>query len=123
MTNELTGRTDTLRYLDADHVNHPSGTFAGVALWSEDDQKLGTISGVLVEPASRRVQYFVIERRTALRPRRYLLPVDSLPVLRAGDRKLVVSAKVEDLQRFDLRLVEPFSDEDAIVAMFARPAA
>jgi hypothetical protein len=44
-------------------------------------------------------------------------------VLCAGDRKLVVSAKAEDLQRFDHRLVEPFSDEDAIVAMFARPAA
>jgi hypothetical protein len=123
VTNELTGRTDTLRYLDADHVKHPSGTFAGVTLWSEDDQKLGTITGVLVEPASRRAQYFVIERRTALRPRRYLLPVDSLPVLCAGNRKLVVSAKVEDLQRFDLRLVEPFSDDDAVVAMFARPAA
>ena len=123
MTNELTAQTDTLRYLDADHVNHPSGTFAGITLWSEDEQKLGTISGVLVEPASRRVQYFVIERRTTLRPRRYLLPVDSLPVLCAGDCKLVVAAKVDDLQRFDLRLVEPFSDEDAIVAMFARPAA
>jgi hypothetical protein len=44
-------------------------------------------------------------------------------VLSAGDRKLVVFATPEDLQRIDLRLVEPFSDEDAITAMFARPAA
>ena len=123
MTNEMTSQAGTLRYLDADHVNHPSGTFAGVTLWSEEDEKLGTIAGVLVEPSTRRVQYFVIERRSALRPRRYLLPVDSLPVLSACDRKLVVQAKADDLQRFDGRLVEPFSDEDAITAMFARPAA
>jgi hypothetical protein len=35
--NELTEQGATLRYLDAEHVNHPSGTFAGVTLWSEDD--------------------------------------------------------------------------------------
>ena len=125
MTNELTGQTDTLRYLDADHVNHPSGTFAGVTLWSEGDEKLGVVVGVLVEPATRTVQYFVIERRAALLARRYLLPVDTLPVLDAADdhRKLRVRARAEDLQRYDGRLVEPFSDDDAITAMFARPAA
>jgi hypothetical protein len=123
VTNELTGQTDTLRYLDADHVNHPSGTFAGVTLWSEEDEKLGVIAGVLVDPSTRRVQYFVIERRSVLRPRRYLLPVDSLPVLDADDRKLRVHAKAADLQHYDGRFVEPFSDEDAITAMFAIPAA
>ena len=123
MTNELTGQTDTLRYLDADHVSHPSGTFAGVTLWSEEDEKLGVISGVLVEPSTRRAQ--VLRHRTALslRPRRYLLPVDSLPVFDADDRKLRVHARPDDLQRYDGRLVEPFSDEDAITAMFAIPAA
>src|SRR4051812_1752055 len=45
-------RPDTLRYLDADHVSHPSGTLAGVTVCSRDDQNLGAISGVLVEPAS-----------------------------------------------------------------------
>jgi hypothetical protein len=69
------------------------------------------------------VQYFVIERRSVLRPRRYLLPVDSLPVLSADNLKLVVHARADDLQLFDGRLVEPFSDEDAITAMFSRPAA
>lgn len=122
MTNELTG-TVGLRYLDAEHVNHPSGTLAGVTLWSEADEKLGTIAGVLVEPATRRIQYFVIERRAALLQRRYLLPVDSLPTLNAGDGKLFVRASPDDLQRFDVRLVEPFSEEDAITAMFAQPAA
>jgi hypothetical protein len=120
---ELNGKTDTLRYLDADQVEHPSGTFAGHTLCSQDDEKLGAITGMLVEPATRRVRYFVVERSGLLKSRRYLLPADSSPVLRAGDRKLCVLAKADDLERFDARQVEAFSEEDAITAIFARPAA
>lgn len=121
MASELS-QPDALRYLDAEHVQHPSGTFAGLTLCSADDHKLGVISGVLVEPASRRVRYFVIERRVALLPRRYTLPADTPAVLDAGDRKLRVFATEEDLERFDTR-IERFSEEDAITAMFALPAA
>jgi hypothetical protein len=120
---ELNGKTDTLRYLDAEQVEHPSGTFAGHTLCSQDDENIGAITGMLVEPATRRVRYFVVERSGLLKSRRYLFPADSSPVLRAGDRKLCVLAKADDLERFDARQVEPFSEEDAITAIFARPAA
>jgi hypothetical protein len=120
---ELNDNTETLRYLDADQVEHPSGTFAGHMLCSQDDEKLGAITGMLVEPATRRVRYFVIQRSGVLQRRRYLLPADSSPVLRADDRKLCVLANADDLERFDARLVERFSDEDAITAIFASPAA
>ena len=122
MANEQT-RPDALRYLDADQVTHPSGTLAGVTVCSPDDQKLGAISGVLVEPASRRVRYFVVQRRVALLPRRYMLAADTPAVLEADDQKLRILSDVEDLQRFDARQVERFSEEDAITAMFAHPAA
>jgi hypothetical protein len=122
MTNEQP-RPDTLRYLDADQVKHPSGTLAGVTVCSADDQKLGAISGVLVEPASRRVRYFVVERRVALLPRRYMLAADTPAVLEPGDQKLRILSNVDDLERFDARQVERFSEEDAITAMFAHPAA
>ena len=115
--------TDTLRYLDANCVEHPSGTFAGHVLCSQDDEKLGAITGMLVEPSTRRVRYFVIERSSILKQRRYLLPADSLPVLRADDHKLCVLAKADDLERFDARQVERFSEDDAITAIFANPAA
>lgn len=121
MPSEL-NQPDALRYLDAKHVEHPSGTFAGLTLCSADDHKLGVISGVLVEPASRRVRYFVVERRIALVLRRYTLPADTPAVLEASDRKLRVLATEEDLERFDIQ-IERFSEEDAITAMFARPAA
>jgi hypothetical protein len=116
-------RPDALRHLDADHVQHPSGTLAGVTVCSPDDQALGAISGVLVEPASRRVRYFVVERRVALLPRRYVLAADTPAVLEAGDQKLRILSNVDDLERFDARQVERFSEEDAITAMFSQPAA
>lgn len=120
MATELS-QPDGLRYLDADHVKHPSGTFAGLTLYS-GDRKLGAISGVLVEPASRRVRYFVVERRVALLPRKYILRADTPAVLEAEDHKLCVVATEQDLERFDTQ-VERFSEEDAITAMFAQPAA
>jgi hypothetical protein len=43
-------------------------------------------------------------------------------VLDAADRKLRVLATEDDLERFDTK-VERFSEEDAITAMFAQPAA
>ncbi len=114
---------DVLRYLDADQVEHPSGTFAGVKVCGSDDQPLGAISGVLVEPASRRVRYFVVERRAALFPRRYKLAADTPAVLEANDQTLRILSDVDDLERFDARQVERFSEEDAITAMFSQPAA
>ena len=127
MTNELNSTGESLRYLDADHVQHPSGgTFAGLTLCSDDDGKIGAISGVLLEPSSRRIRYFVVDRRTMLLGRRYLLAADTPAVLSAGepgDRNLRLMGSTDDLERFDARLVQPFSDEDAITAIFARPAA
>lgn len=116
-------RPDALRYLDADHVQHPSGTLAGVTVCSSDDEQLGAISGVLVEPSSRRVRYFVVERRVAMLQRRYVLAADTPAVLEAGDQKLRILSNIDDLERFDARQVEPFSEEDAITAMFSHPAA
>jgi hypothetical protein len=121
MANELP-RADALRYLDADHVEHPSGTFAGVTVYSQDDQKLGSISGVLVEPTSRRIRYFVVQR-SGLLPRHYMLAADTPAVLEANDRTLRILSNMDDLERFDAQRVEPFSEEDAITAMFSHPAA
>jgi len=121
MANELS-QPEALRYLDADQVQHPSGTFAGLTLCNRDDLKLGAISGVLVEPASRRIRYFIVERRIALLLRKFLLPADTPAVLDARDRKLRLVETEDDLERFDTQ-VERFSEEDAITAMFAQPAA
>src|SRR3954469_3720529 len=91
-------RSDDLRYLDADHVQHPSGTFAGVTVCSQDDEKLGAISGVLVEPPSRRVRYFVVEPMVGLLPRRYILAADTPAVLEADNQTLRILTNVDELE-------------------------
>jgi hypothetical protein len=113
--------TMDLRYLDADHVEHPSGTLQGVLMCTVDDEQLGLVDGVLVEPASRRLRYFVVKRTSTLRRRRYLLAADTLATL--DEKTLRVNAHLDDLERFDLRSVQAFSEEDAVNAMFAPTAA
>jgi uncharacterized protein YrrD len=113
--------TMELRYLDANHVEHPTGTLQGVLMCTVDDEQLGSVDGVLVEPASRRLRYFVVERSSAFRRRRYLLAADLLATL--DEKTLRVHAHAEDLERFDPRSVRAFSKEDVITAMFAQPAA
>jgi hypothetical protein len=112
--------TTDLRYLDAGNVEHGSGTMQGIQMCTEDDEQLGSFAGVLVEPASRRVRYFVVERPSVLRRRRYLLDADTLATL--DETTLRVQAHAEDLERFDLRTVQSFSDEDLITTMFAPSA-
>jgi hypothetical protein len=119
---EVTSASD-LRYVEATQVEHPSGTLAGLSLCTQEDEKLGSVNGVLVEPASRRIRYFVVERPKTLRRRHYLLAADMPASIEAGDGKLRVMAHVEDLERFDSRSVRTFSDDDLITAMFAHPAA
>ena len=113
--------TMDLRYLDADHVEHPSGTLQGVLMCTMEDEQLGSVDGVLVEPASRRLRYFVVKRTSTLRRRRYLLAADMLATL--DEKTLRVNAHLDDLERFDLRSVQAFSEEDAVNAMFAPTAA
>jgi hypothetical protein len=116
--------TSDLRYMAATNVEHPSGTLAGLTMWTQDDKNLGAIGGVLLEPASRRVRYFVVQEPAALLSRRrYLLAADTPAVLDATDSKLRVEAHANDLERFDPRSVLPVSDEDLVTAMFARPPA
>jgi hypothetical protein len=112
-----------LRYLDATQVAHPSGTLAGVELCTANDETLGSIEGVLVEPACRRLRYFVVGRAAMLAKRRYLLPADHLAFFSGHDGRIHVEANAQDLERFDARSVSAFSADDAIAAIFAPSAA
>jgi hypothetical protein len=112
-----------LRYLDAAHVEHPTGVLAGATVRTESGQTLGSIQGVLLEPSSRRLRYFVVERPASAGSRRYMMCADNPAILNAEDGTIEVSANASDMQRFDARTVPVFSDEDMITAMFSVPAA
>ena len=110
-----------LRYLDADHVEHPSGTLGGLDVCTAENEQLGPLDGVLIEPSTRRVRYFVVGGARPA-PGRYVLPADTPAVLDIGDRKLRVTAHVEDLERLR-ETVADFSDEDVFTALFHSSAA
>ena len=125
-TDDLTrGDTTELRYLDAQHVRCPLGTLAGLEVRTADDETLGRLDGVLLDPAQRRLCFLVVQTPGLLRKRRYLLPVDAAPHVEGRDMILRVEAQAAEVahERFDARAVRPFSEEDVVTAMFAPRAA
>ena len=119
------GDTGELRYLDAHHVRCSIGTLAGLEVRTADDEKLGHLDGVLLSPSRRRVCFLVVRSPGLLRERRYLLPVDAAPHVEGKEMILRVEAYAGEVaaERFDETAVLPFSDEDAVTAMFAPRAA
>jgi hypothetical protein len=114
-----------LCYLEAQNVELPAGRLAGLQLCSGDDQRLGAVDGVLIEPSARRVRYFVVKSSGWLRKGRYLLPLESSAHVESTQNVLRIEARAADLARttFDADAVRPFSDEDMVTAMFANTAA
>ena len=114
-----------LRYLDAVHVDGPLAEFASLDLLGPNEEKLGSVEGVLVNPQKRRAEYLVIARRKGIRRRRYVLPMSEIRV--DADRhalSLESSDAADALSEFDASQYPEFSDEDVITAMFAsQPAA
>lgn len=118
--------TDGLRYLDANAVDCPAGKLEGLRLRSQDNKTLGVIDGVLVDPTTRRLRYFVVEAaRRWLSKRRYLVPADSPAVVVPEARALRVEAPSTSIlrERFEPGSVRRFSDDDLLAAMFSRHAA
>ena len=117
--------TAGLRYLEADNVNCPSGNLAELRVLTADAESLGHVSGVLISPATRRCEYFVIESSGLFSRRRFLLPVDAGAVLDDDGKSLRVPVRKDelDLQSYTQHSVQEFSDEDLLTAMFSRDAA
>src|SRR5262249_60950838 len=90
-------------------------------LCSLDNEKLGTLDGVLIDPSQRRVRYFVVESRGWLGRKRYLLSADEPAHLEPEDHILRLESAADDVARrsFDPSSVPEFSDEDLLTAIFA----
>lgn len=112
-------------YLPASQVQGPVGALSDVRLRTTDDNALGKLDGVVINPAERRVVYFVVRSSSWRGGRRFLVPADVLLHMDA-DRTLTVHVRRDELSRceeFDKRKVREFSDDDVVTAMFARSAA
>jgi hypothetical protein len=117
--------TSNLRYLEARHVRCPAGTLDNLRVCTEDDEHLGAIDGVLLDPVRRRLCYFVVKSPAMLLKRRYLVPADAPAIFEPESKLLRLEAQSNELEReaFEAAAVQPFSDEDVITAMFSRSAA
>jgi hypothetical protein len=116
-----TDNANSLRYLAAEAVSCPAGTLDGLSLYTQDEETLGTIDGVLINPSTRQVRYYVIDGSRLFSRRRYLVPADA-PAVVLPEHKAVrmeIPANSIEPQRFDARSVPRFSDEDLVTAMFA----
>lgn len=125
MANEPFAAAEELRYLDAQHVQYPQGTLADLNLYTADDEKLGAIGGVLIDPAHRRVRYYVVESPGWFKVRRYLFSADALAVVQPDEGVLRVDMPAADLtpREFDPATARRFSDDDLLASMFAPQAA
>jgi hypothetical protein len=116
----MAGRTAALRYLDATDVLSPAGQLRDFHVSDTRGSSLGKLAGVVVDPAARRLRYFVVEVARWLSTRRYLVPL--CPATIEPERQTVrldcdPSAKRE-WREFDDRLFSHFSDDDLLDALF-----
>ena len=112
-----------LCYLDASRVMGPAGLLASVDVRTRHDQPLGSIGGVLIDPAEHKLRYFVIESPGLVSQRRYLLPIEAAATMAPEGRSLRLDMETDDftaLEEFDDATVREFTEEDAIAPTFAR---
>jgi uncharacterized protein YrrD len=116
--------TPDLCYLKAQNVEIPAGKLADLEVCSRDDEKLGDLDGVLIEPSARRVRYLVVKPSGWFRGR-YLLPVQDVTRVERDQNVLRIEAPAAEVSRetFTPDAVRPFTDEDVITVMFAPDAA
>ena len=126
MTNDApAAATSDLSYLDASKVTSPAGTLAELDVLSAEGRPLGSIEGVVIDAAARRVRYLTVRSSGWFGRRRYVVPADQLGQIE-GDRKalrLRVDLRHEAVLDLDADALREFSDDDLLAALFAPRAA
>lgn len=116
----MTALDTDLRYIDAGQLDTPAGRLGHAALVSPSNEPLGKLDGIVIDPASRQVRYYVVESPGWFTSRHYLLPLTAARLDR--DRNAVeVDVDADEITHLDQ--VEPdafprFSDDDLMTAMF-----
>jgi hypothetical protein len=121
MSNQSAETIENLCYLPARDVQIPDGRLAEYDLCSLDDQKLGKLDGVLIDPAERRVRFFVVRSNGWLGKKRYLLSADETAHLEPEANTLRVDVEAHDpwQQAFDADQIRPFGEDDLLKTLFS----
>lgn len=115
-----------LRYVRASRLMGPAGHFSDVELRGTDDEKLGDLAGVLIDPSQGRLRFYVVESGGWLHTRRYLIPTDLAARVDADGRSLRLDLDREalkDCETFEGSSVRHYSDDDLLSGMFGAHAA
>ena len=124
MSTERERTHSNLRYLSASKVASPAGVLSELELRTPEDSKLGTVDGVLIDPAARRVCYYAVGTSRLFGRRRYLVPADRLPQLERGTLRVQLSPQeLERCPQLDPGRVRAFSDDDMLTAVLAAEVA
>ena len=117
--------TSELSYLDASKVTSPAGALSELDVISAEGRPLGSIEGVVIDAAARRVRYLAVRSSGWFGRRRYFVPADQLGQIE-GERKalrLRVDLHHEAVPDLDAAALREFSDDDLLAALFASRAA
>ena len=117
--------TSELSYLDASKVTSPAGFLSELDVLSAEGRRLGSIEGVVIDAAARRVRYLSVRTAGWFLHRRYLVQADQLGQIE-GERKalrLRVDLGSEAVHDLDAAALREFGDEDLLAAIFSPRAA
>jgi hypothetical protein len=113
--------TSELSYLDASKVTSPAGVLSELDVLSAEGRRLGSIEGVVIDAAARRVRYLAVKAAGWFSHRRYLVQADQLGQIE-GERKalrLRVDLRNEAEHGLDAAALRRFSDDDLLAAVFS----
>jgi hypothetical protein len=103
-----------LRYLDADDVDDSVVDFDGLDVRGRDGEKLGDVNGFIVDLASGRLLYVVVDSGGWFRSRRFLAPIGHA-VIDLARRALaldITRERLEQYPEFEEGRFGEFSDDD-----------
>ena len=114
-----------LSYLDASKVTSPAGALSELDVLSADGRRLGSIEGVIIDAAARRVRYLSVLSSSWLGRRRYLVQADQSGQIEGEGKalRLRVDLQNEAVPGLDAAALREFSDDDLLAALFATQAA
>jgi sporulation protein YlmC with PRC-barrel domain len=116
--------TSDLSYLDASKVTSPAGVLSELEVLSAEGQRLGSIEGVVIEAAARRVRYLCVRSAGWLR-QRVLVLANQLGQIEVERKALRLRGDLgsEAVHGLDAAALREFSDDDLLAALFSPRAA
>ena len=117
--------TTSLCYLPAARVTSPAGALSELELLTACGEHFGSVEGVVIDAAARKVKYLAVRTSGWLRRRHLVLEADHLAQVDLEHKTLRLRGDVDTGQISDIdpAALREFSDDDLLTVIFAPRAA